>query len=230
MAPTTASGGAGSGGELRRRLVTVGGGSTGGGGSRRRQRRPAARPRSPGGQPHALTRRRPETPSSPEPPHEGAQADLRGRRHPDRAFRTVRYRSISKLTMLPTEAAPVLIFLGVDSVRPEGGLPGRLVTDRHGRRGHVQPRAPTPCATWRSSPARSRLQQRPGRRLQLQIDQIREVDRRGRGQRPTQAGACGRFWSFGRGPPVRAAHDHRPDHRGRRVRLRHRSLVLPAEG
>ena len=30
-------------------------------------------------------------------------------------FRTVRYRSLGKLAMLPSEAAPVLIFLGVDS-------------------------------------------------------------------------------------------------------------------
>ncbi len=87
----------------------------------------------------------------------------------------MRYRSISKLTMLPTEAAPVLIFLGVDS----SGQKAVFLVDSSltvtGGEGTCSPSVES-CATVALEPGElQRFSNGQGGTYELQIDQIREV-------------------------------------------------------
>lgn len=169
----TSPGGSGSGGSSSGGSFTVDKGATGGGGGTGGGSPSPGSTPSPGGSPTPSPQ--PETPSSPEPPAKerkltyAVDATLSG------PSRTVRYRSISKLTMLPTEAQPVLIFLGVDS----SGQKAVFLVDSSltvtGGEGTCSP-STEQCATVALEPGEQmRFSNGQGGTYELQIDQIREV-------------------------------------------------------
>ena len=90
-------------------------------------------------------------------------------------FRTVAYRSLNKLAMLPKEAAPLLIFLGVDASGKKAVFLVDSTVNVTGGEGTCSPSA-TQCSTLALEAGEiATFRTDAGGAYSLRIDQIRKV-------------------------------------------------------